>query len=130
MDQLNYKQLLQQGKRYLVAQINYSKLTAAEKVSLLLSRIALVAVLLLIGSSMLLYLSAALVMVLTGWLGSFWVACVVVALILLVFMLLLVVNRRRLIVDPVTRFITRLFLSPEEPVSSDGPQQPTPPTQS
>ncbi len=122
MEELDYKQLWQQCKRYLAAQYDYSKFTLAEKLAMLLSRVALVAVLLFIGFSGLMLLSAALVVGLSGVLDNTWAACLVVVAVLLVLAIVVIACRNSLIVNPVTRFITRLFLAPEQDNTGSDPK--------
>ena len=58
MNEVDYKQLIQEGKRYLKLEFNYSKLTAVEKLSILLSSIAVVAVIAILGAFVLIYLAS------------------------------------------------------------------------
>lgn len=50
MDDLDYKKLINEGREYLSLEMKYGKLTAVEKLSVLLSAIAFVAVIVIIGS--------------------------------------------------------------------------------
>ena len=90
-----YKQLWQQVKNHISLQLQYSKLTLAEKLTLLASR---------------LILSGALIVALAAVVGETWIACLIVAAIYLVLLLLVFAYRHSLIIDPVTRFITKLLL--------------------
>ena len=111
MSELDYKQLWEQGKSYFKLQYDYSKLSVAEKLSILLSRVALVAVILLVCTCILFQLSGALVDALTYATGSAWIANLIVAGILLVLILVAIAFRMQLVVNPITRFITKLFYS-------------------
>lgn len=105
-----YKQLWQQVKNYISLQLQYSKLTLAEKLTLLASRLILVMIAIMLGSSVLLILSGALIVALAAVVGETWIACLIVAAIYFVLLLLILACRQRLIIDPVTRFITKLLL--------------------
>ncbi len=97
-------------KKYFRLQIDYTRLTAVEKISLLLSAIAVVLVGGLLCACALFYLSLALASVLSDKLGVEWAANLIVGGVFLVLLLLAYAFRRQLIIDPVTRFVTRLFL--------------------
>lgn len=105
-----YKQLWQQVKNHISLQLQYSKLTLAEKLTLLASRLILVMIAIMLGASVMLILSGALIVALAPGVGETWIACLIVAAIYLVLLLLVFAYRRSLIIDPVTRFITKLLL--------------------
>lgn len=114
MNEIDIKKLIDEGRRYLKLELNYSKLTAVEKMSILLSGIALVAVLVVLGAFAMLYIGNTLVKLLATALDSQWAANLLVALLIVLLMVLLVLLRKPLIVDPITRYITKLFLSPND----------------
>ena len=114
MNEVDYKQLIQEGKRYLKLELNYNKLTAVEKMSILLSAIAVVAVVVIIGAFVLIYLASTLATVISEASGAAWVGNLVVAAIFSALLLLILVFRKQIIVDPITRFITKLFLTPND----------------
>lgn len=113
MDDLDYKKLIDEGREYLSLEMRYGKLTAVEKMSVLLSAIAFVAVVVIIGSFALFYLISAVVHLLETWVGL-WGAYLLVVLVLLMLMVVVVAFKQQLIVDPITRFVTRLFLNANE----------------
>lgn len=86
------------------------KATTVEKLVVLLSAIAMVAVMLILGACVLFYLSFAVVFMLSDAIGSTWGAYLIVSGIFLVLMLVVYALRQKLILDPVSRFLTRLFL--------------------
>lgn len=98
-------------KRLLTLNIEYARMTAAEKTSLLLSAVAFYSVMLIMGSLVLFFLSFGvghLLAVTVAHVAAYlYVAAFYVALLVV-----LVVFRRKLFVDPVTRFVTRLFVEP------------------
>ncbi|MDO4511016.1 MAG: hypothetical protein Q4B68_04255 [Bacteroidales bacterium] len=117
MAEVDYKNIFNQVKTYVGHKYDYTKLTVAEKLSVLLARVVLVAIAFLMGFSVLLLLSGALVNVLGGALGNSALAFAIVAAIWAVACLLVFVFKNALIVNPVTRFVTKLMFNPED--SSD-----------
>ena len=110
MAENKYEELWAELKKYLTLQIDYAKLTAVEKLVVLLSAIAMVAVMLIPGACVLFYLSFGVVFMLSDAIGSTWGAYLIVSGIFLVLMLVVYALRQKLILDPVSRFLTRLFL--------------------
>ena len=110
MAENKYEELWAELKKYLTLQIDYAKLTTVEKLVVLLSAIAMVAVMLILGACVLFYLSFAVVFMLSDAIGSTWGAYLLVSGIFLVLMLVVYALRQKLILDPVSRFLTRLFL--------------------
>lgn len=110
MAENKYEELWAELKKYLTLQIDYAKLTTVEKLVVLLSAIAMVAVMLIIGACVLFYLSFAVVFMLSDAIGSTWGAYLIVSGIFMVLMLVVYAMRQKLILDPVSRFLTRLFL--------------------
>lgn len=111
-----YSRLYKEAKRLLSLQIENARLIITEKLTLLLGRIALVAVAFVVSATALIFLSmAAADFLLRGlapcWtyliIGGFYVAIAMVAICF----------RRRLIVDPIARYISRVILDP--PVEKD-----------
>ena len=110
MAENKYEELWAELKKYLTLQIAYATLTAVEKLVVLLSAIAMVAVMLILGACVLFYLSFAVVFMLSDAIGSTWGAYLIVSGIFMVLMLVVYAMRQKLILDPVSRFLTRLFL--------------------
>lgn len=110
MAENKYEELWAELKKYLTLQIDYAKLTTVEKLVVLLSAIAMVAVMLILGACVLFYLSFAVVFMLSDAIGSTWGAYLIVSGIFLVLMPVVYALRQKLILDPVSRFLTRLFL--------------------
>lgn len=100
-------------RRLITLNIDYARLTAAEKTTLLLSGIAFYAVLLIIGSMVLLFLSFGIGHMLAETVAPIaaflYVAAFYVVLFVVIFFL-----RRKLFIDPITRFVTRLFVKPPQ----------------
>lgn len=106
-----YARIYEEGKRLVSLEIENVRLLLTEKLTLLLGRIALVAVTFVVSSAALIFLSMSVADFLMRGLepcwtyliiGGFYVAIVVV----------IACFRRRLIVDPIARYISRVILDP------------------
>ena len=111
---IDYRRLYEEGKRYLRLELNYSKLTAVEKLAVLLSTMAFVAVVTVLGAFVLFYLASTLVMTIAELTGNEWSGNLIVAALLLVAIAVVVALRKTLIINPITRFLTKLLLNPED----------------
>lgn len=104
------KEVFLQGKNWLKLEIEYAKLTVAEKFTILLSMLIIGAICLLMGMVVLILLAFALVelfkMMMPPSLAYLTVAGIICVLILLVYFL-----RKLILLNPIARFITRLFIS-------------------
>ena len=114
MEGQNYKQLFDSIKEHAKLEIEYSKLTLAEKMSILLSRAMIVAILLIFGAGVMLLLLWAFAKWMIALTGSLWLGVLIAALLVVLLALLVYGYRKQLIINPVTRFVTRLLLTPEE----------------
>ncbi|MBR6284474.1 MAG: phage holin family protein [Muribaculaceae bacterium] len=111
---IDYRQLYEEGKRFLKLELNYSKLTAVEKLAVLLSTMAFVAVVAILGAFVLFYLASTLVMTIAAWTGNEWSGNLIVAALLMIAIAAVVAMRKTLIVNPITRFLTKLLLTPND----------------
>lgn len=114
MNEIDYKKLFAEARKYFSLEWDYTKLTAVEKMAVLLSSIAFVAVVIIIATFALQYLLSALISVLATALGCTWGAQLIAVGILLILLLLVFAFKRQLIVDPVARYVSKLFLKPED----------------
>ncbi len=101
-------------KRYLELQKEFVRLDAAEKMTVILSAILIVAVLLLLGSIVLLFLTFALAYYLGDLLGSLSLGFGLISAFLLLLAAIFYSNRNRMVVQPMARFMTRLILAKED----------------
>lgn len=102
-------QLLEEGKHYWELQKQYLSLHSAEVLTRLLSTVALILILILVGSLVLLFGSFALAYWLGDLLGSSVLGFGIIALALLLVGLIVFANRKSWIVRPTTRFMVGLF---------------------
>lgn len=100
-------------RRYVTLQIDYARLTSAEKLTILLSTIAFYTAVALIGTIVLIFISVGVGHLLATTVAHVAAYLYVAAFYLLLF-ILLIVFRRKIFVDPICRFITRLFVKPPE----------------
>ena len=114
MNDIDYKKLFAEARRFFSMEWDYTKLTAVEKLAVLLSATAFVAVVIIIGTFVLHHLFTALIGVLATALGCAWGAHLIAAALLLVLLLVVFALKRQLIVDPVARFVSKLFLKPDD----------------
>lgn len=114
MNEIDYKKLLNEARKFFALEWDYTKLTAVEKMAMLLSAMAFVAVVMIIVTFALYYLFAALISVLADALGCMWGAQLIAVAILLLLLLVVIAFKKQLIVDPVARFVSKLFLKPDD----------------
>ncbi|MGM9804728.1 MAG: phage holin family protein [Muribaculaceae bacterium] len=114
MDISNYKELFGEIKKYVTLQVDYTKYTVVEKLVILLSASAVAIVVGVLGFAVIFYLSISLASYLAACLGCVWAADMIVAGIYALILVLVVVFRRQLIINPISRFLTKLFLKPNE----------------
>lgn len=97
-------------KAYISLNVENIRLTVAEKVVLLLSTILTIIVALILGGIALMFITVAVAHVLALWLPV-WVCYAIMAGVNIVLLLLLLIFRRALIINPISRVITRIILS-------------------
>lgn len=114
IDSDNYKQLVEEIKRYVTLQVDYSKLTVVEKMVVLLSTAAVSVIVGALAISVLFYLSLSLESYLTQVLGCQWGAYLIVASLYLILMGVVIGLRDKLIINPIAKFLSKLFLTPKK----------------
>lgn len=108
------KSLVGSAKNYVALQLENAKLTAAEKLSILFSTVALFAIAFFIGLAALVFLTIGLASMLESLIAPFWIYLIVGAFFILL-IILLFAFKQPLIIDPVARFLSRLFIDPPKP---------------
>lgn len=108
--QNSYNRLWETFRRFLTLKTEDLKLTAAEKATVLVSTFVVCVVITLLSTAMLLFLTFALAHWIAESIGLSWAYLIIGGFYALA-IALVVVLRRQLIVDPVSRFITRVILS-------------------
>lgn len=106
-----YSRLYKEVKRLCSLEVENAKLMLAEKLTLLLGRVALAAVCFVISAAALIFLSIAVADFLLSGLEPSWTYLIIGGFY--VFLIILIIGfRRRLIVDPIARFISQVILDP------------------
>lgn len=106
----NLRQLFVEFKKYLSLQKEYTRLEITEKVSVLLSMLILILLTVILGMMALFYLSFTLAYLLAPTVGGITTSFSLVAALYVLLAILLVSYRRKLIINPMVRFIARLFM--------------------
>ena len=110
---MNYSENLQslwsETKNYLELQKQYLMMDTAEKLTVLLSAVALAAVFLLLGIVMLLFFVIAFALWLANFVGGVWSFSIMGGLILLL-MVVIFMKRKQWIVQPLARLVVGLFI--------------------
>ena len=107
------RSIVSEIKEWLTVELDYMKLTAAEKLSVLVSSLILVIVLFIVFMVVLIVFAFALVDLFCLFMPHA-LACVTVGGILLLLIGLLYLLRVPIVINPVTRLITKLFLTPKK----------------
>lgn len=121
----SFRQIFEEGKKYLTLQFDYVKLTATEKISLIGSMTLVLILALIFMTGAMFYLSFALVYLMEPYVGLMW-SYAVLAGIALLCAVVVIVFRTPLIINPITRFLTKVLLSDndkEDSASSDSREE-------
>lgn len=110
-DNNGIRRVIEALQRYITVQIDYARLTSAEKLTILLSTVAFYATAVCVGTLVLIFISVGVGHLLASTVAKEAAYLYVAAFYLVVFVLLLIF-RRRIFVDPICRFITRLLINP------------------
>lgn len=102
--------LLNDVKKYIDLNIDYMKVAGTEKLAIILSGIAVVAAVMILGGIALFYISFSGVYLIEAWVGSESLAYLIVGIIMLILLLIVYAFRMKLIVNPIARFVSKLFL--------------------
>lgn len=111
-NEMSISKLWKDFRKFLELELDYVKLTATEKLTIILSSIAVVSLIIILGGLVLFYLSFALTYLLGSWFGNMAISFLVIGGLLLILLCILYVMRKRLILDPIAKFISKLFLDP------------------
>ena len=101
-----FRKLFEEGKKYINLQIDYAKLTATEKISVILGMSVLFAVILVLSVGAGIYLLEPLV----GIVGSY----AIVGAVFLLLIAIVILFKKKLILVPITRFISKVLLDNEK----------------
>lgn len=91
--------------------VDYAKLTAAEKLTVLFTTVSIALIGLVLGSMIIFFLSLAVASWIAEGIGHVWAYFIVCGFYVVV-LTLAVVFRKQLIINPIAGFISRLFFKP------------------
>lgn len=114
IDSSNYKQIIEEVKKYVTLQVDYTKLSVVEKMVILLSTSAMALIIGAFAICVLFYLSFSLESYLSQVLNCEWGAFIIIAAIYLIILFVVIAFRRQLIIDPIAKFLSKLFLTPKK----------------
>lgn len=97
-------------KAYLTLNVENIRLTVAEKLIVLLAAILTTAICLILGGIAMLFITVAIAQVLSFWL-PLWLSYCIMAGVNILLLMLLFIFRRVLILNPISRAVTRIILS-------------------
>jgi len=106
------------GRRLVGLYLDNARLTAAEKITLLFSSVALYSVVLVLAMVMIVFVSMGIATMLSEYIAPFWSYFIVAGVFLLVIVLLFVF-KSQLLVNPIARFISSLLVSPPKTDDTD-----------
>ena len=112
MELNSYKELWGDFKKYITLQVDYIKLTALEKLTILCAALVVVFVSIALSVCALFFLSSAFVAWLDTVLCCTWLAHLITGVFVFLILFIVLLFKKVLIIVPITRFITKLFLNP------------------
>ena len=110
----NLKQLFIEFRKYLSLQKEYTRVEVTEKLSVLLSMLIVVLLAVILGMMALFYLSFTFAYLLAPITGGIAISFSLVAALYVLLGILLIACRKSLIVNPMVKFLARLFMKKTE----------------
>ena len=101
-------------KDFLNMKIEYVKLTAVEKLIIILSAVAFLGLIFILGACALFFLSVSLVSFIYSYIDCTWASNLIMAGIIVIIIIVFCLAKKQLIINPISRFITKLFLDPQQ----------------
>lgn len=108
------RKLIAEVREYISLRFECGKYDMVSKLTVLLSVVALAAIMLAAAIVILFFLSYAVALAVAGYVGGLHVACALVALFYILVGLVIYALRNRLIVRPITNLLGHLFLNPDK----------------
>ena len=109
-----FENIISEIEEYIKLNKEYIKLTAVEKVSLLVSFFIFALAIITLGSSILFFLAFSLAHYLAPFVGGLSISLLISAGIPIFFILLLFIFKKQLIINPVVRITVSLFFDSKE----------------
>lgn len=102
--------LIGEIKKYFTLQLQFLKLEGVEKISILISAFVLGTLFLILGATVLFFLSFAIAHLLAPYVGGMWISLLIISAFYLFVLILIYIGRKKLIVNPLVRFLSHVFL--------------------
>jgi hypothetical protein len=106
----NFQQLYDDVKKYVELQTEYVKVEFVEKLTILLSTLLIIGLIIVLVIAALFYLFFSLAYALQPLLGSLAISFAIISGIYLLIIALFVFFRKRIVINPLVRFLSNLFL--------------------
>ena len=110
----NFRKLLQETKQYLNLQKEYALMDTADKLTVILSTVAIAAVCFVLGAMILFFLTFALAYWIGDLTGNLSLGFISIAVFLVLVLLIAYCKRNVWIIQPLARMMVRLFVNKEE----------------
>ena len=110
----NFRKLLQETKQYLNLQKEYALMDTADKMTVILSTVAIAAVCFVLGAMILFFLTFALAYWIGNLTGNLSLGFISIAVFLVLVLLIAYSKRNTWIIQPLARMMVRLFVNKEE----------------
>lgn len=110
----NFRKLVQEVKHYLTLQKEYALMDTADKLTVILSAVAISAICLVLGAMVLFFLTFALAYWIGRLTGSLPLGFLCIAAFLLLMLIIAYTKRNAWIVQPLARMLVRLFVTHKE----------------
>ena len=110
----NFRKLLQETKQYLNLQKEYALMDTADKLTVILSTVAIAAVCFVLGAMILFFLTFALAYWIGNLTGNLSLGFISIAVFLVLVLLITYSKRNAWIIQPLARMMIRLFVNKEE----------------
>ncbi|HJV76835.1 MAG TPA: phage holin family protein [Paludibacter sp.] len=107
----NFQQLYEDVKKYVVLQTEYVKVEFVEKLTILLSTLLIISLIIVLAIIALFYLFFSIAYAVEPLVGSLSLSFGIISIIYLGLIGLLILLRKRIIINPLVKFLSNLFLS-------------------
>jgi membrane-bound ClpP family serine protease len=110
----NFQQLYDDVKKYVELQTEYVKVEFVEKLTILLSTVLIIGLVMVLAISALFYLFFSLAYALQPIIGNLAISFAIISGIYVLLIVLFMAFRKRIIINPLVRFLSNLFLKNKE----------------
>ena len=109
----NLQQLIENVKRLITLHLDYARLTATEKLTIILSTMAIYAVVVVFATLSLVFITLGIGHLLATTIAPHF-AYLIMAGFYIIALIVLFLLRKQLFVNPIARFLSKLFVNPPE----------------